>query len=95
MPVQGCYTQPSSEDLDGEHRLKTLGLIVYILVAILLVVSILLQSARVPGFTGSFGSSSDTFFGRRRGIDESLARATAVLAFIFFALSLVLSRVGF
>ena len=75
--------------------MKTVGLIVYILVAILLVVSILLQSARVPGFTGSFGSSSETFFGRRRGLDESLARATAVLAFVFFGLSLLLSRVGF
>jgi preprotein translocase subunit SecG len=81
--------------LDGEHLLKIVGLIVYILVAILLVVSILLQSARVPGFTGSFGSSSDTFFGRRRGLDESLARATAILAFVFFALSLLLARVGF
>lgn len=74
--------------------MKVLAIIVYVLVAILLVVSILLQSARVPGFTGSFGSSSDTFFGRRRGLDESLARATAILAFVFFALSLILSRIG-
>ncbi len=81
--------------MDGELFLKTVGLIAYILVAILLVVSILLQSARVPGFTGSFGSSSETFFGRRRGLDEGLARATAILAFVFFALSLLLSRVGF
>ncbi len=72
-----------------------LGLeVLYIVVSVALVVGILLQSARVPGFTGSFGSSGDTFFGRRRGIDESLARMTAVLAFVFFALSLVLTRLG-
>ena len=74
--------------------MKTVGIICYVLVAIALSVSILLQSARVPGFTGTFGSSSDTFFGRRRGIDETLARTTAILAFVFFALSLIISRTG-
>ena len=71
-----------------------MAIVAYVLVAVLLVVTILLQSARVPGFTGSFGSSSETFFGRRRGLDETLARATAILAFVFFALSLVLARIG-
>lgn len=80
--------------MGGDVFLK-LGLeVLYIVVSVALVVGILLQSARVPGFTGSFGSSGDTFFGRRRGIDESLARMTAVLAFVFFALSLVLTRLG-
>ncbi len=69
-------------------------MVLYIVVAIALVVGILLQSARVPGFTGSFGSSGDTFFGRRRGIDETLARMTAILAFVFFALSIVITRLG-
>ena len=68
--------------------------VLYVVVAIAIVVGILLQSARVPGFTGSFGSSGETFFGRRRGVDETLARVTAVLAFVFFALSLVLTRLG-
>lgn len=67
----------------------------YVIVVIALVVAILFQSARVPGFTGSFGSSSDTFLGHRRGIDESLARATVVLALLFFGLSLLLAKVVF
>lgn len=71
------------------------AIILYVVVSVALIAAILMQSARVPGFTGTFGSSSDTFFGRRRGIDETLARATAVLAFVFFALSLVLARIGF
>ncbi|MDA8344481.1 MAG: preprotein translocase subunit SecG [Thermaerobacter sp.] len=74
--------------------MKIVLLVLYVVVSIAIVVGILLQSARVPGFTGSFGSSGDTFFGRRRGIDETLARMTAILAFVFFALSLVLSRLG-
>ena len=78
--------------MDGDIFLKIVLTVLYVVVAIALVVAILLQSARVPGFTGSFGSSGDTFFGRRRGIDETLARMTAILAFVFFALSLVLSR---
>lgn len=74
--------------------MKLVLMVLYIVVAIALVVGILLQSARVPGFTGSFGSSGDTFFGRRRGIDETLARMTAILAFVFFALSIVITRLG-
>lgn len=72
-----------------------MAVVVYVIVAISLVAAILFQSARVPGFTGSFGSSSDTFLGHRRGIDESLARLTIVLALLFFGLSLVLAKIVF
>lgn len=74
--------------------MKIVLVTLYIVVSVAMVVAILFQSARVPGFTGAFGSSSDTFFGRRRGLDETLARVTAILAFVFFALSLVIARIG-
>lgn len=72
-----------------------MAVVVYVIVAFALVAAILFQSARVPGFTGSFGSSSDTFLGHRRGIDESLARITIVLALVFFGLSLLLAKIVF
>lgn len=75
--------------------MEIVAVVVYVIVAISLVAGILFQSARVPGFTGSFGSSSDTFLGHRRGIDESLARLTIVLALLFFGLSLVLAKIVF
>ena len=79
----------------GGELLATVLIVLYAIVLIALVLAILFQSARVPGFTGSFGSSSDTFLGHRRGMDETLARVTVILALLFFGLSLLLAKVVF
>lgn len=58
-----------------------------IAVAILLVISILLQQ-RGTALGSSFGGGEDTFFATRRGIQQKLYVATIVLGILFIALSL-------
>ena len=56
-------------------------------VAVLLVVSILLQQ-RGTALGSSFGGGEGTFFATRRGIQQKLYVATIVLGILFIALSL-------
>lgn len=56
-------------------------------VAVLLVISILLQQ-RGTALGSSFGGGEGTFFSTRRGIQQKLYVATIVLGILFIALSL-------
>lgn len=58
-----------------------------IAVAILLVVSILLQQ-RGTALGSSFGGGEGTFFATRRGIQQKLYIATIILGILFIGLSL-------
>jgi preprotein translocase subunit SecG len=59
--------------------------IVQLIVAILLMVSILMQS-RGSGLSGVFGGS-DNVYRTKRGVEKFLFTATIVLAVLFFAVS--------
>ncbi len=65
----------------------------YILIAILLIFLILLQAGRGGGIAAAFGGATvENIFGSTRG--NVLTRATAILAALFFFLSIVLVRIG-
>jgi len=57
-----------------------------IIVSILLITTILLQN-RGGGVSGLFGGGGGNNFSTKRGLDKTLFKATIVLAFIFFAIS--------
>jgi preprotein translocase subunit SecG len=72
--------------------LFTLLLVVYILVAVVLVISILLQSGQGGGLSGAFGGGNQTLFGGR-GAATFLTHATTYLGAAFLVLSLLLAVV--
>jgi len=67
--------------------------ILLVLVCLGLAASVLLQSPRGAGLTGSFGSGggAEQIFGKRRGVDTFLSRLTVGLAIAFFLLATLIA----
>lgn len=61
-----------------------------VLIAVAIVVSVLLQSGRTYGLSGAVIGGAESMFGRRRGLDEVLARVTTVLGILFLAMMLLM-----
>ncbi|HXF49545.1 MAG TPA: preprotein translocase subunit SecG [Verrucomicrobiae bacterium] len=72
----------------------TLLIILHIIVAVCLIISVLMQSAKGEGLAGAFGGGtfSSTVFGGR-GAATFLARATAILALVFALTSVGLTMI--
>ena len=69
-------------------------IIVYLVVAIVLVGFVLIQQGKGAGMGASFGSgASNTVFGAS-GAGNFMTRTTAILAVLFFVLSLVLGNLS-
>ena len=67
--------------------------IIQIIVSIVLIASVLMQSAKKEGLSGVVGGASETFFGKNKGrtLDSTFAVITTVCAIIFLISSLFLS----
>lgn len=69
-------------------------LVVYLIVAIILIGFVLIQQGKGAGMGASFGSgASNTVFGAS-GAGNFMTRTTAILAVLFFGLSLVLGNLS-
>ena len=66
-------------------------MIVDVLVCLGLIAVILLQSSKIAGVSGVIGGASEQFFGKKKGLDELLAKISAVLAAVFFVLTLIIA----
>jgi len=62
------------------------------LVAIILVASVLGQSAKSAGMGGIGGGEDTVFSGKARGMDALLARVTVVFAVLFGVITLVIAK---
>lgn len=73
--------------------LNTILTIVHVILGIILVVSVLMQSGKQAGLSGSIGGGAETFFGKNksRTLDAMFARITTVVAILFLVTSIVLS----
>ncbi|MEG0874298.1 MAG: preprotein translocase subunit SecG [Clostridiales bacterium] len=71
--------------------LRIILLVLDLLVCLGLVASILMQSSRSAGVSGSIGGASEQFFGKKKGMDEFLGKVSGVLAGSFFVITLVLA----
>lgn len=67
--------------------------IIEILVAIGLVISILLQSSKSAGLSGSIAGGAETFFGKKKGMDQKLSRISSVLGAIFFVVPIIMALI--
>lgn len=65
------------------------------IISIALIISVVLQSGKSAGLSGSIAGGAESFFGgRRKGLDEQLARVTMVLGCLFGVVTLILARIS-
>ena len=70
--------------------LKTALTIIHVLMSLGLIATVLLQSGKSAGL-GAIGGGAEALFGKRKGMDDLLAKLSAVLAFTFVITALSLS----
>jgi preprotein translocase subunit SecG len=76
----------------GERLLKTILLVLQTILAIAMITTILLQSGKSAGLSGSIAGGSEAIFGgKKKGLDELLAKITGILATVFMAITLGLA----
>lgn len=64
---------------------------IHVLIAIGLIAGVLLQSGKSAGLSGAIAGGAESFFGKKKGLDELLAKVTAGLALAFMVTSLFLA----
>ena len=69
--------------------------IVQIIITVALIITVLLQSGKTQGLSGSIAGGAETFFGKNKGrtLDGILSKVTSVLAILFVISSIALSIV--
>lgn len=65
--------------------------IIQVIISLGLIATVLLQSGRSAGISGAIAGGAETFFGKKKGLDELLSKITTVLAALFLIVTLVLS----
>ena len=71
--------------------LKIAVTVVHILLAIGIIVTVLLQSGKSAGLSGAIAGGAETFFGKKKGMDEFLSKLSTGFAVGFLVTSLLLS----
>ena len=66
-------------------------MILQMLCAIALIVTVLMQSSKSAGLSGSIAGGAETFFGKKKGMDELFSKLSIVAAVLFLALTLLLA----
>lgn len=64
--------------------------IFHVLVCVGLIAVILLQSGKSAGLSGAIAGGAETFFGKKKGLDEFLGKVTIFVAVAFAVTSLIL-----
>lgn len=64
--------------------------VIYVLVCIGLIATVLLQSGKSAGLSGTIAGGAETFFRKKKGIDDKLAKFTEILAVAFMVLSILM-----
>ena len=67
--------------------------IIQVIVSLVLILTVIFQSGKQAGLSGSINGVADTFFGKNkaRSLDAKLAKATKWLGAVFVVLTLVLN----
>ncbi|QGU00352.1 Protein translocase membrane subunit SecG [Candidatus Syntrophocurvum alkaliphilum] len=70
--------------------LYTLALVLQFLLAVGLITTILLQSGKSAGLSGSIAGGGEAIFGKSKGVDTLLAKITAYIATLFMLVTLAI-----
>jgi preprotein translocase subunit SecG len=65
--------------------------VIYVVVCLSLIATVLLQSGKSAGLSGSIAGGAQTLFGKKKGMDELLGRISTGLAVAFMILAIVLT----
>lgn len=71
--------------------LKTIVLIVQIVCSLGLITTVLLQSGKSAGLSGSIAGGGEAIFGKKKGLDELFSKITAYIAVVFLISTLLLA----
>jgi len=71
--------------------LKIIVIILQVICALGLIATVLLQSGKSAGLSGSIAGGSEAIFGKKKGLDDLLSKITAYLATFFILLTLLLT----
>ena len=63
--------------------MKIFILVIHVLVSLVMTASILLQSSKSAGLSGSIAGGAEKFFGKKKGIDPLLSKITTISAIVF------------
>ena len=74
--------------------MKTFLIVIQVLVALGLITSILAQSGKSAGISGAIAGGAETFFGKKKGMDELLGKITIGLAAAFLLITLLISVIS-
>jgi len=72
------------------QALRIVFAVIYVLVCIGLIAAVLLQSGKSAGLSGTIAGGAEVFFGKKKGIDDKLAKVTEILAVAFLGLSILM-----
>lgn len=73
--------------------MKTFLTVLQVISALGVISTVLLQSGKSAGLSGSIAGGAEQLFGKKKGLDEFLSRITAIMAMLFLVLSLLISIV--
>lgn len=69
----------------------TFVIILHVLFAVGLIAAVLLQSGKSAGLSGAIAGGAEQLFGKKKGMDDLLARIASGLAIAFIVTSLALT----
>lgn len=71
----------------------TILMVLEAIICIALIASVVLQSGKSAGLSGSIAGGAETLFGgKKKGLDEMLAKTTMVLGILFGVITMALVR---
>ncbi len=65
--------------------------VLMVLASLGLIAAVLLQSGRSAGLSGAIGGGAEAIFGKKKGLDNFLARLTIILVALFFLSGIVIA----
>lgn len=90
----GCFVKIYSLEIRGSWEVifVTILLIIILIISSLgVIASVLLQSGHSAGLSGAISGAGETFFGKKKGLDELLAKVAAVFAALFLLSALAMA----
>jgi preprotein translocase subunit SecG len=61
--------------------------------SVAIIAVVVLQSGKGAGLSGSIGGGAETFFGgKKKGLDETLSKATIILGLLFAVVTMALAK---
>jgi len=71
--------------------LTIIATVFHVIFSVGLIIIVLLMSGRSAGLSGAIAGGAETFFGKRKGLDELLGKLAAGFAIAFLGTSLILT----